>query len=549
MIRAFGGVSRAAALSAFATNMSALAVAGGLPVFLDFFLCLCDCGNTAVNNESNRKLTVNNNILLLLGSLSTGALVVGCGGGGDGEGGQTTPSTSAYPSAVVANSSNFYNKAVLLANLPDMPADPISFAAASYNSFKNASAKGNDAWSTKRLDLVRYYNDIRYGDNSTYYKEYTGTTPVFAELPSWVQGSYRIGVLNKQWQTNALDFYNFARAVGGMSFNYMSGYKVVSAQAAAWAPVGGSHSPSSTEAASKGIIGALWNAVSWGRGASNLMGGSVSTTMNYAPLTSFPSNGRLMSIWNESESGKVAGLGHRNSYLFYPGRDIGIGAVGNMYTWQAWGADPVYNDGQLLGGASQKAIRDTWQDGGAPGGGFSWPSNGYFPFFMWNGVNQAWSAKLPGASTTAPASGETITLKMEYFVHAQDGDLTQLSNPVNTLTLKSVVGNSAGGSGPDYQGADGIPNGATGSQYFGGGGYYFSANGANIPYLWRMPNDWYTAMATDFATATPKYHTVRFTFTSDGAGFKVKAPFYMNPVVGAPLVIQTTLFDIKKQAN
>jgi hypothetical protein len=287
------------------------------------------------------------------------------------------------------------------------------------------------------------------------------------------------------------------------------------------------------------------------------MGGPVNKTANYGAMTSFPMNSKLASIWSESEHGRIAEMGHRSAFMFAPGRDIGIGGVSGYHTWMAFGGDPKANNGQLLGAAEQTATFDRWPKGPMPAGGVdTWPSHGYFPFFMLRGNNQAWSTKLYGGTNasptvTRPAKGERINLKMEYFVHTQDGDLTTLAAPVQTITLTAVVGDAKGGSGPDYANAEMIPDGGTGAKFQQGGGYYFTANGSSFPYKWRMPTGWYNEMAKDLASTNPapRYHTVRATFLSDGTGFKVKNPFYMNPTVGAPMVIQTTFFDIQRQTG
>ncbi|MEN9659106.1 MAG: hypothetical protein RL571_2571 [Pseudomonadota bacterium] len=62
-----------------------------------------------------------------------------------------------------------------------------------------------------------------------------------------------MGVLNKAWQTNALDFYNFARALFGAQWVYMSGYKQVAAQVAAMSNIEGGHAPEASVATQAGI--------------------------------------------------------------------------------------------------------------------------------------------------------------------------------------------------------------------------------------------------------------------------------------------------------
>ncbi|MEN9659105.1 MAG: hypothetical protein RL571_2570 [Pseudomonadota bacterium] len=314
----------------------------------------------------------------------------------------------------------------------------------------------------------------------------------------------------------------------------------------------------------------MYDALLAGRSSSNLMGGKVDTTANYSGLTSLPVNAKLASIWNESEHGSIAELGHRFAFMSESSRDIGIGGVLGYYTWMAYGDSPEHNNGELLGSVAQKAIYDRWPKGPKLTGGLqTWPSHGYFPFFMLHGSNQAWSLDLFSGPTSKPTvshpvKDEIITLKMEYFVHDKDGDLSTLASPVQTITLTDVMGVFNSGNGPvnpktgtpDYVNAEMIPNGGTGPEFVQGGGYYFTTTGngndndSSFPYKWRMPQDWYTAMSKDFnGVSPPRYHTVRTTISSNGDGFKVRRPFYMNPKVGDPLVIQTTFFDIKRQTG
>jgi hypothetical protein len=183
---------------------------------------------------------------------------------------------------------------------------------------------------------------------------------------------------------------------------------------------------------------------------------------------------------------------------------------------------------------------------------------------MLRGRNQGWALMVQGGVASVPKAGEVVSLKLEYFVHATDGDLSTLNQAsalsYQTITLTDTAGPKGFGSGPinpatgapDYVNANQILNGGTGPQFIQGGGYYFVATGGySWKTQWRMPENWYTSMAADFGNAAtaPKYHTVRATFTSDGPGFKVIKPFYMNQTVGAPLVVQTTFFDIQRQTK
>jgi len=387
--------------------------------------------------------------------------------------------------------------------------------------------------------------------------------PVYAELPKWVEGSYDMGILNLGWQQNAVDFYNFTRALYGAQWVFMSGYKEVASQVASMSNLPGSHSPSVNDANAAGMGGAMFSAIYAGRSSSCLMGGSVNTKLNYGALTAFPANSKLASIWDEAGSGNIAGLGHRAAFMYAPQRDVGIGAVAGMYDWMPYGAAPQANSGNLLGSALEQTLFNYWPVGAIPAGVNAWPSHGYFPFFMLAGSNQGWALKIYGGVASTPAKGEIITLKLEYFVHAADGDLSTLnqSNAISyqTITLTDTSGVAGSGFGPvnpstgapDYTNAEQIANGATGTQYVQGGGYYFTATGSNFPVQWRMPQNWYADMAADFnnKTGTPNYHTVRATFISNGPGFKVIKPFYMNQTVGAPLVVQTTFFDIQRQTQ
>ena len=482
-------------------------------------------------------------------------LLTACGGGSGGDNGSA--SDTSMDQQIAANASNFFTPSVLLANLPDMPNDIASYASEPYNSYMNASAKGNDQASTKRPDIVKWYNAIRYADPKDLYHNFDGSARVYAEVPNWTKGQYRMGILGKAYLSNHVDYYNLLRALFGGQRVFISGYKEVASQASSFSDLAGGHYPSKSTGEAAGMTGALFSAIYSGRSGSNLQGGVVNRNFNYAAATTLPRNSDLTSVWNEAASGNIAGLGHRAAFMYAAARDIGVGIVAGFHSWEVYGDGPASNNGGLLGAAAQQAIYDKWPRGPVPGGAMSWPSHGYFPFFVLNAANQGYSLSTQGAYFSIPAKGEIITLKMEYFVHAKDGDLSQLQNPVQSISVSAVAGQPNSGTGainllsgkPDYVNAEQIPNGASGAQYEQGGGYYFTASGGTIPFQWRMPQNWYNAMQADFKGLTPSFHTLRFTFSGSGAGFKVQKPFYMNPSVGAALVIQTSFFDIRKQAN
>lgn len=485
-------------------------------------------------------------------------MLTGCfdkgGGGGSNSKPSTPPVTTPTPPPVTPPSSTsvFYDQPTLLANLPDMPSN----AQEPYDSYVNATSKGNDQGSTKRLDLIRWYNAIRHADTSTPFRNFDGSARVYAEAPNFTKGQYRIGILSKPYAENHLDYYNFMRALFGAQRVYMSGYKQVSAQASSFSDLPGGHYPAANDATSRGYSKELFDAISFGRGSSNLQGGNVNRDWDYASATRLNRNSDLTGVWNESDGGNIAPLGHRRSFMHTPGKDMGAGLVAGFHSWQSWGADPMRNNGNLLGATEQKRIYDAYPQGRSPNGVQVWPSHGYFPFFALSGRNQSWGMELYSADVSAPSQDEAVTLRMEYFVHEQDGDLSTLSNPVASIEVSDIKGSgiNAGGKGAinaqgvlDYDGPDFITAQA-GATF--GGGYHFSLDGSNFPTQFRMPQAWFAQMNADFSAASkPKYHTVRYTFIANGVGLRVKRPFYMNPTIGAPLVVQTTFFDPQKNTE
>ncbi|MBV7317196.1 hypothetical protein [Shewanella sp. NIFS-20-20] len=471
-----------------------------------------------------------------------------------------------------APASAFYNKETLLNELPLLPSDSSSYAAATSNSYNQASIKGNDIGSTKKADLITWYDDIRHGDLHDPFRNFDGSDYVFREVPRW-QPEHTIGVFSQPYAENALDYYNFMRALNGMQRVYMSGYKQVSAQASSWSDLGGGHNPTVEMGQTAGLSTELFNVARFGREGGNLMGGRVNKTVNYEIMKQLPRNGDLTRIWSEGEWDNIAGLGHRNSFMFYPGRDVGIGLVAGFHTWLSWGANPMANDGAGLGGADQKAVFDAYPSGSAPAGVIMHPSHGYYPFFALNDYNQTVSVKFNSAYVAPitvakrPEDNEIINLTMEYYVHETDGDLSTLAEPVNTITLTDIVGSGqqAGGTSPGSQGADWVnPCKGDVSECPEGvqdlGGYHLTTSHGLMPLVFRMPYGWFQAMAADFAQAeqfdvAPKYHTVRYRFSSHkpdgsaGESLVVKQPFYMNPQVGQYLVLQTTHFDIMRQRD
>ncbi|MGL4475026.1 MAG: hypothetical protein ACRCT7_11330 [Shewanella sp.] len=461
----------------------------------------------------------------------------------------------------------FYNKDTVLTELPEVATDSLSFARETSDSYNLESSKGKDNGSTKKEDLITWYNAIRHSDNSDIFRNFDGSDFVFREVPSW-ETSHKIGVFSQPYAENALDYYNFMRALFGAQRVYMSGYKQISAQASSWSDLGGGHYPSAEMGQAAGLSTELYKVARFGRESGNLMGGKVNKTADYEVMKQLPRNGDLTRIWNEGEWDGIAGLGHRNSFMFAPGRDVGIGLVAGFHTWVSWGSNPMANDGAGLGGAEQKAIFDSYPVGATPTGVTMHPSHGYYPFFALSQNNQSVSVKFnadfvsPIAKADKAETQETISVTMEYFIHEQDGDLTALSQPVKTITLSDLVGTTqdTGGISPGSKGADWVapckgdaslcPEGVQDL-----GGYHLTTAHGSMPLVFRMPYAWYQSMAADFKAAeltdvAPKYHTVRYRFSSrkpdgsKGESLVVKQPFYMNPQVGEYLVLQTTHFDI-----
>ncbi|WP_045409406.1 hypothetical protein [Vibrio jasicida] len=464
-----------------------------------------------------------------------------------------------------------YSKDVLLQELPAVVPESVNkssikeYAQATSRSYNEASAKGNDVGSTKKSDLIRWYDEIRHADTTDVFRNFDGSDFVYRQVPMWTP-RHQIGVFSKPYAENALDYYNFMRALFGGQRVYMSGYKQAASQASSWSTLSGGHAPTLAMAEALGIAKPLFWSVAFGREAGNLQGGQVNKLVDYAILKQLPRNGDLTSIWNEGSSDGIAGLGHRNSFMHAPGKDVGIGLVEGYHTWMSWGADPRRNDGGGLGGAPQAAIFDAYPLGPVPSGVMMFPSNGYFPFFALGGHNQSVSVKqLNKDFVTGLVKDEVVTLKMEYFVHQDDKDLTTLTQPVKTLVLSDVVGSTmdSGGVNPGSKGKDWVASCKDDTTPCGDGvqdlgGYQFSTGHRLMPLVFRMPYGWYDAIRADMEDAelndtTPKYHTVRYSFSSQkqdgtaGESLMVKQPFYMNPTVNKTLTLQTTFFDINRQ--
>ncbi|MBM5573988.1 hypothetical protein [Deefgea sp. CFH1-16] len=182
-----------------------------------------------------------------------------------------------------------------------------------------------------------------------------------------------------------------------------------------------------------------------------------------------------------------------------------------------------------------------------------WHSHGYYPFFATSGLNQSVGAKLLPNYVSALTSGEQVKLKIELFHSQQDGDLS-VGSPILGAPLLSLELSDIYGTGPDKGGES--PVGASvsgGKDWVGalpdhalGGRWHFSTMGAS-QLQFRMPEKMWKTISAGFSNAASKqknYYTVRYTFTTNGNGLKIKQPFYMNQSIGAPLILQTTYFDM-----
>ncbi|QDF68128.1 hypothetical protein FJQ87_16950 [Shewanella sp. SNU WT4] len=56
----------------------------------------------------------------------------------------------------------FYNKDTVLTELPEVATDSLSFARETSDSYNLESSKGKDNGSTKKEDLITWYNAIRH---------------------------------------------------------------------------------------------------------------------------------------------------------------------------------------------------------------------------------------------------------------------------------------------------------------------------------------------------------------------------------------------------
>lgn len=495
-----------------------------------------------------------------------GVQISGCDSG-------VTPSNVTDPDSGALNSTLPYDKDILLISLPDIPTfESSQLPSISYNT---TSAKGNDLGSTKKADLIMWYDNIRHADLEDKFRNFNGSDFVFREIPQW-GNVQKIGIFSQPYADNALDFYNFLRSLFGAQRSYMSGYKQIAAQASSWSNLGGGHYPTLEMAEKEGINKETFNLAYAGRELGNLQGGSVNKTADYKMMKTLPRNDDLTSIWDEGSADGIQGMAHRNVFMDYRSRDVGIGLVEGFHTWLVWGSDPLRNNGSGLGGEEQLAIFDAYSQGLVPNGVIMYPSNGYYPFFALKGANQSTSVKFnsayvePTAKPLEGVVGETISLTMEYFRHEKDGDLTTLSVPYKTMVLSDVIGTdmTQGGRSPGSKGVDWValckpdpadqtlplvcPEGVVES-----GGYHFTTGHGGMPLVFRMPYGWFKEMQENFQLADeqnilPQYHTVRYSFSSKkadgtkGESLLVKTPFYMNPTVGAPLVLQTTFFDINR---
>ena len=446
----------------------------------------------------------------------------------------------------------FIDKTVLYENLPELPIDVEHYAHETTLSYNGSSSKCDesivscvpepDQGSTKKADLIKWYNEIRHADSSDNFKNFNGLDSVYREAPNFNEGQYNIGILSKNYLENHLDFYNFMRSLFGASRVYISGYKQVAAQASSFSDLGGGHYPGNTA----NYPDTLFKAIVHGRGAGNLQGGSVDKNIDYASLETLPRNGSLVSIWNESAGDGFAGMGHRKTFMYLPGKDLGVGLVVGFHTWLSWGEDPKGNDGNTLGGDNESSILNSYPNPLYPLGALVWPSHGYFPHIMLGGNNENWGMAVGSGNVSRLTSGESVELKMDYFVHSEAIKPSLLTVPTHSITLTDIVGSgiNAGGSGPDNDGPDFSVADAA-HQY--GGGYAFSTDSSNYMQM-RIPSDWNKKIITELETDGSKEHTVRFTFTTNpDGGLKVLKPFYMNQTVGENLVLQTTFFSIKNK--
>lgn len=471
-------------------------------------------------------------------------------------------------SSSTENSYGFgYKKDTLLKELPEVIPESVNvsdlseFVQEPTRSYNDVSQKGNDAGSTKKEDLIRWYDAIRHADENDIFRNFDGSDFVFRDIPVW-KPHHQIGIFSKPYAENALDYYNFMRSLFGGQRVYMSGYKQAASQASSWSNLGGGHYPTPEMGDALGLSSELFSIARFGREVGNLQGGAVNKETDYSRLETLPRNGDLTSIWNEGEWDNIAGLAHRNVFMFYPGKDVGIGLVHGFHTWMSWGQDPLRNDGSGLGGEEQKSILDSYPNGQSPNGVIMHPSHGYFPFFALNNHNQSVSVKPNGEYVSGLVKGETVSLKMEYFVHDEDGDLSTLTQPVKTLLVSDVVGSSLndGGVSPGSEGKDWVNPckdsvDSCDNAIQDRGGYHFTTGHNIMPLVFRMPYGWFESIKNNIEESkdsgvTPKYHTIRYSFESkqpdgsQGESLIVKKPFYMNPAVGSNLTLQTTFFDI-----
>ncbi|PQJ84203.1 hypothetical protein [Aliivibrio sifiae] len=461
---------------------------------------------------------------------------------------------------------DFYNKETLLTNLPVFPCDPVIFAHEPTNSYNDASVTGGDEGSTKKHDLITWYDSIPHsqGGVKNLKKEYDLKKPIYDEVPVWDEGEHYIGLINKEHLENTLSYYNFVRGLSGLSRVYMSGYKQVLAQTAAWSGLSNNHDPKWEEAQEKKISRVMYDYAHKARETSNLWGECPKKDGDYVNATKFSFGGNfgLSFVWNESSHSNISSIGHRNAAMNWGQKDVGISMThGYAYTWMVYGGEPGFMNGAGLGGDEQSIPYNAYPKGKRPIGLSMYPSHGFYPFFSLNDGHHSTSivpfkeevTELVKASVEADK--EIISVKVEFFVHATD-DTKNLTNPVKTVEMKDIAftGTGKGGSfgGKDWIdncGYDKAPLAVCPEGIVDLGGYHFSAE---KPIRVRAPLDWYNEMKAAFndQSKTPNYYTIRYTFDSkkpdgsNGDSLRVIKPFFMNPIVGEGVVAQTTYFDI-----
>ncbi|RYU67030.1 hypothetical protein ERW51_12785 [Aliivibrio finisterrensis] len=471
-----------------------------------------------------------------------------------------------------------------LASLPNKPdvnnTEELNELLEPFTSYNESSEKGNDNGSVKLRNITDYYLSVRHSHNDINkqrYREFTigdgkifTTPPVFATNYNADKKSifnvqdHNLGIYKKEFLENRLDYYNFLRALYGSPKAYISYDKQLASQAGSWVGIrgGDDHAVGEIAETEWGVRPLTRRAGNHSRSASNMQTGS--TNGDQSGLNHFNSNKQLTTISMEGDWGNIAALGHRYAFLG-SGKDIGFGTYNWSQTQQVYGSHSATID-RSEWTPEELRIEEHEYYKAYPSikehEVKMLPAHGYQPLVAFAGTNQTVSLKTNNANITPLSDKEKVVMKMEFFRHREDGDLSQnstiIGEPIDTFLLSDIQGTNHHSGGESPVGAS-ISNGKdyvsnlTEEQHYLLGRWHFTVDNKQS-FRFRMPQKWWNDIATelDQLSKIPEksekiYFTVRYTITGDNGGMRIKTPFYMNQTIGNPLVVQTTIYDPTKE--